>query len=97
MIINLIRLDKIVIAVITMFAVAGATAKLYQYDWLCYTFLFLSLMVFVISVFYNRKLTPFYNRKLTHLIKIIMPKFDHLLPCIRIVVISEPWYGQRDV
>ena len=38
----------------------------------------------------------FYNLKLTHPIKIIRPRFDHLLLCIRIVVISEPWYGQRD-
>jgi hypothetical protein len=38
--------------------------------------------------------TVFYNLKLTHLIKIITPKFDHLLLCIMKVVISEPWYGR---
>ena len=31
------------------------------------------------DVFYNLKLTPFYNLKLTHPIKIITPRFDHLL------------------
>jgi len=50
MIINLSKLDKIVIAVITIFTATGTIAKLYQYDWLCYAFFSLSLMIFISSI-----------------------------------------------